>query len=156
MALPPCGLYRTTQSIAGVPAGRLVYFHNHGDPGAGLYLPSSWSANRASWSPSGHTLPDEAAAKHLAPLPPEGFYAVNAPFFCCEKRCVQFQPQQLVQLGYDGAGTPLVFLPTFGTLGLAFPDRGNAVSESDLSRLTLLRVARAPTEAQDPRGLFVH
>ena len=26
-SLPPCGLYRTVRPIAGVDAGRLVYFH---------------------------------------------------------------------------------------------------------------------------------
>jgi hypothetical protein len=156
MALPPCGLYRTTQSVAGVPAGRLVYFHNHGDPGAGLYLPSGWAANRASWHPSGHTLPDEAAAKHLSPLPPEGFYSVRTPFFCCEKRCVEFQQHQLVQLGYDGEGTPLVFTPELGGRGLVFPERGNRISEADFGKLTLLRVARAAEEQAQPRGLFVH
>lgn len=36
----PCGLYRTTRPIPdAVPAGVLVYYHNHGDPGPGVYLP---------------------------------------------------------------------------------------------------------------------
>ena len=42
--LPPCGLYRTVKPIGSIEAGRLVYFHNHGDPGPGLYFPESWSA----------------------------------------------------------------------------------------------------------------
>jgi hypothetical protein len=153
MALPPCGLYRTTQNVAGVPAGRLVYFHNHGDPGAGVYLPQSWTLNRASWEPRGHTLPDEAAAQHLAPLPPEGLYMVNETFFCCEKRCVKYEAQQLVQLGYDGAATPLLFIPEFSAKGLGFPERGNRLDDALLRRLTPLRVAQG-TEA--PVDRFVH
>jgi hypothetical protein len=45
--LPPCGVYRTKTAVAGIEAGRLVYFHNHGDPGPGLYPPESWAQNRA-------------------------------------------------------------------------------------------------------------
>lgn len=153
MALPPCGLYRTTQSVAGIPAGRLVYFHNHGEPGPGLYLPEQWSANRASWQVRGHTLPDEGSAQHLAPLPPEGLYAVKDAFFCCEKQCVGYETNQLVQLGYDGEGTPLLFVPEFSSKGLGFPERGNKLAPSALGKLTLLRVAQG---AELPRNGFVH
>ena len=55
--LPPCGLYRTTTKIGEIEAGRLVYFHNHGDPGPGLYLPSGWSNNTARWGARGTTVP---------------------------------------------------------------------------------------------------
>jgi hypothetical protein len=123
MPLPPCGLYRTTQPIAGIPAGRLVYFHNHGDPGPGLYLPERWELNRARWQARGHTLPDEADARHLQPLPAEGLYAVRERFHCCPQRCMTYEPNQLVQLGYDGEGTALLFVPEFGRAGLGFPER---------------------------------
>ena len=36
----------------------MVYFHNHGNPGPGVYLPESWEHNRAKFSPQGITLPD--------------------------------------------------------------------------------------------------
>ena len=110
--------------MAGIPANRLVYFHNHGDPGAGLYLPEKWNLNRAQWQPRGHTLPDQAVAQHLAPLPAEGLYVVKETFFCCEKRCVEYPPRQLVQLGYGGEATPLLFIPEFSARGLGFPERG--------------------------------
>ena len=58
MSLPECGLYRTTASIGRVAANHLVYFHNHGNPGPGVYLPESWEHNRAKFSPQGITLPD--------------------------------------------------------------------------------------------------
>ena len=54
--LPPCGLYRTVAAIGGVEADRLVYFHNHGDPGPGVYLPERWTRNRATFSSRGNTL----------------------------------------------------------------------------------------------------
>lgn len=149
MALPPCGLYRTTHAVAGIPAGRLVYFHNHGDPGAGLYLPESWNLNRAKWAPQGFTLPDEASAGFLAPLPPEGLYAVKEPFYCCEKQCVRYEANQLVQLGYDGAATPILFVPEFTAKGLGFPERGNALAHAALAKLTLLRVAQGTEVVRD-------
>lgn len=153
MALPPCGLYRTTQTVAGIPAGRLVYFHNHGDPGAGLYLPERWSANRASWQPRGHTLPNQEEAQHLSPLPPEGLYAVKETFHCCPRECVRYEANQLVQLGYDGEATPLLFVPEFSTRGLGFPERGNKLDGSALGKLTLLKVAQG---SEAPRDGFVH
>lgn len=153
MALPPCGLYRTTADVAGIPKNRLVYFHNHGEPGAGLYLPAGWALNRAQWNTRGHTLPDEAAARHLEPLPPEGLYMVKAPFHCCEKRCMEYQPRQLVQLGYDGEATPLLFVPEFSTKGLGFPERGQKLDGAHFAKLELLRVAAS---AEVPTDRFVH
>lgn len=153
MALPPCGLYRTTQPVAGVPAGRLVYFHNHGDPGAGVYLPSGWTLNRAAWNAQGHTLPSPESAAGLAPLPAEGLYAVKEPFFCCEQHCVRFEPNQLVQLGYDGEATPLLFVPEFTPRGLGFPERGTRLDAAALAKLQPLRVAHG---ADAPVDRFVH
>ena len=82
--LPPCGVYRTVKPIGNVPAGRFVYFHNHGDPGPGVYLPQSWSHNRAKWAQNGTTVPADFDPKALAPLPAEGFYRVTAEFHCCK------------------------------------------------------------------------
>lgn len=155
MALPPCGLYRTTSEVAGIPSGRLVYFHNHGNPGAGLYLPRGWTLNRADWNPRGHTLPNDDAARNLVRLPPEGLYAVKETFFCCERRCAQYAANQLVQLGYDGGATPLLFIPELSGRGLGFPDRGNRLEESQLAHLQLLTVASA-TEAEPSTERFVH
>ncbi len=140
-ALPPCGLYRTRADIGGIPSGRLVYFHNHGDPGAGLYLPSGWKGNRARFANNGMTLPDASAARHLAPLPAEGFYRVAEPFFCCEKHCRRFEVETLVQLGYDGGGQALLFSPELVDGLLGVPDRGTRVDDDALPRLRALKVA---------------
>lgn len=153
MALPPCGLYRTVREVAGIPAQRLVYFHNHGTPGPGLYLPKTWTLNRAQWNETGHTLPDEASATALAPLPAEGLYAVEQTFFCCEQRCLEYPAGQLVQLGYDGGATPLLFIPELSARGLGFPERGNRLDAQHFGKLRPLRVA-ASTEV--PRDPFIH
>jgi hypothetical protein len=153
MALPPCGLYRTTLPLASIPAGRLVYFHNHGNPGAGLYLPSGWALNRAAWNTNGNPLGPADDASTLAPLPVEGLYTVREAFFCCQKRCVRFEPAQLVQLGYDAEATPILFTPEWMASGLRFPERGTRLDLTELGKLGLLRVAQG---REMPADGFIH
>src|SRR3954471_12727892 len=98
---PPCGVYRTSQPLEGIPAGRLVYFHNHGDPGPGVYLPVRWNQNRAVWQDRGTTT-TAAWTETLQALPAEGLYRVREEFFCCANRCRRYEVGALVQLGYDG------------------------------------------------------
>lgn len=142
--LPPCGLYRTTQELAGVPAGRLVSFHNHGDPGPGVYLPASWSLNQASFEEKGHTLPEPWAqsAKTLESLPVEGFYRVVEAFYCCEKNCRRFEPDLLVQLGYNGEGKPILFVPELTANGVALPEVGTGTSVATLVALQPLKMQK--------------
>jgi hypothetical protein len=157
--LPPCGLYRTVRPIAEVPDGRLVYFHNHGDPGPGVYLPERWTANRAHFSPNGTTLPQPFDARALRPLPREGFYRVTTKFHCCAKRCTEFSPDMFVQLGYDGAGRALLFLPELTPQGIAIPERGALVDDDAFARLARLEVregAGAKVDLSLPRGMSVH
>jgi hypothetical protein len=146
MALPPCGLYRTTAPIAEVPAGQLVYFHNHGDPGPGVYLPASWQNNRASFHRGGTTLPDEALASTLKALPREGLYVVESSFTCCGKNCRTFEPDTLVQLGYNGHGKAILFLPTLSQDGVALPGRGTAIDDDRLAKLRALKVGESAPE----------
>lgn len=160
--LPPCGLYRTLKPIGNVEAGRLVYFHNHGDPGPGVYPPESWTANRAHFAKNGTVVPPEFDAKWLHPLPVEGFYRVKAPFFCCEKKCVKFEPETFVQLGYNGNAKPLVFMPELAGSAIDIPQRGTAIDDNALDHLVLLRVAERPggsdpgPEIKLPRGILIH
>jgi hypothetical protein len=145
--LPPCGLYQTTLALDDhVPAGRLVYFHNHGDPGAGIYLPSGWSANRAQWHENGHTIPDPEWARTLSPLPEEGLYRVSEPFTCCSLNCRTFETDLLVQLGYDGDAHPILFLPEWTHMGLAIPDEGFPLDGGRMGKLARLIVV----ESDDP------
>ncbi|MGD8859312.1 MAG: hypothetical protein PVI30_04820 [Myxococcales bacterium] len=149
MNLPPCGLYRTTAPVAGIPAGRLVYFHNHGDPGPGLYLPEGWSHNRMQASRHGRTLQHpEDDVRLLEPLPPEGFYRVTETFHCCEKKCRLFEPEMLLQLGYNAAGEAIAFVPELVDGMLAVPTRGSRVEPAVFDKLRQLRVplVRAGTQ----------
>jgi hypothetical protein len=162
--LPPCGLYRTTKPIGSIEAGRLVYFHNPGDPGPGVYLPDGWNTNRARFSPNGTVIPAGFDYKSLQALPPEGFYRVKAAFHCCEKQCMKFEPDAFVQLGYNGNAKPLVFVPELGPGSINVPERGTAVDDSTLKNLELLKVAERQggggggpeIDIKLPRGILVH
>jgi hypothetical protein len=138
--LPPCGIYKTTREIGGVPAERLVYFHNHGNPGPGIYQPASWKQNRAVFHQGGTTLPSASDAEALSPLPPEGLYVVTEAFHCCEKQCVAYQPGMLVQLGYQGTARPLLFVPKWVRGSFTLPEVGNAVDAEVLSKMSRLEV----------------
>lgn len=152
--LPACGIYRTTRALGEVPVDRLVYFHNHGEPGPGIYLPERWQANRAEFSQRGFTLPQpyEQNARTLAPLPAEGFYRVREAFFCCAKKCRRFEPGLLVQLGYNGAAEPILFAPELRPEGLELPQSGSSVNASELNKLERLTVTEAAPRDDSPRS----
>lgn len=152
MQLPPCGLYRTTGPIGSIPADRLVYFHNHGDPGPGLYLPSGWKRNRVELQSRGTTLTDPEWLRWLEPLPPEGLYRVTEAFYCCDRRCALFEPETLVELGYNAQGQAIVFLPEFVDGMLAIPTTGTAIDHARLSSLKQLKLRQTGSE-QSPAGL---
>ncbi|WP_375767743.1 hypothetical protein NR798_39645 [Archangium gephyra] len=155
MNLPPCGLYRTRSALGThIPAGRLVYFHNHGDPGPGLYLPNGWAANRARWHARGTPLTEASWAEHLEPLPPEGLYRVRSAFPCCAQRCRTFEPEQLVQLGYNGEAQALLFLPEWTEQGLSIPTTGTRVEREVLERLAPLKVAHGESAPAAGDGLL--
>lgn len=149
MAFPPCGIYRTTQVTAGIEAGRLVYFHNHGNPGPGVYLPEGWHLNRAKFAERGHTLTSaEQEAHSLKALPSEGFYRVQKEFTCCDKKCRIFVKETLLQLGYNGAGQAIVFEPEWQTNGIALPTTGQGIDDTCLESLAPLKVRVAQALAQ--------
>lgn len=152
---PPCGLYRTTRPLEGIPAGRLVYFHNHGDPGPGVYLPEKWNHNRAQWQQRGTTVPSADWSSSLAPIAAEGLYRVRDPFSCCARQCRQYGAGLLVQLGYDGEARPLLFVPEWTDAGLRFPLEGQALEAANLAKLEALQVHTPPAPQGSP-GAFLH
>ncbi len=85
--LPPCGIYRTTAKIGGIDPGRLVYYHNHGDPGPGLYFPERWLNNPRPVVVAGH---DRAAPRSsrrgCGRCSRKRFYRVTREFTCCAKK----------------------------------------------------------------------
>lgn len=146
---PPCGIYRTTRPIGdAVPAGIMVFYHNHGEPGPGVYTVLQWKNNKAVFHEGGTTVPDEQYARSLEPLAPEGFYRVVEPFYCCEKKCQLYEEDVLVQLGYNGDAEALLFIPELIEGALVVPEEGKFVEEWQLTSLALLKVAEV--EPPDP------
>jgi len=147
MQLPPCGLYRTRAPIGTIPSDRLVFFHNHGEPGPGLYLPLGWKHNRVELQERGHTLDDPELIRHLEPLPPEGLYRVVSPFHCCAQKCRQYESEALVELGYNGQGQAILFSPELVDGMLAIPTSGTVIDHSSLGLIKMLKVTLSTPRA---------
>jgi hypothetical protein len=139
-SLPPCGLYRTTAALGDIPAGRLVSFHNHGDRGPGVFLPTGWIHHRAQFGAVGAAIPSAGWSRTLSPLAPEGVYRVREAFYCCERQCRLFAQDSVVQLAYTPDADPVVlaFAPRDGALVL--PLQGNLVERAVVARLAPLQV----------------
>jgi len=132
---PPCGLYRTTATLGAIPAGRLVSFHNHGDQGPGIFLPTGWLHHRAQFGAVGVALPSMGWARTLDPLAPEGVYRVREAFYCCDRQCRLFEPELLVQLAYTPEAAPVVLTFSLRDGALVLPAQGNLVERAIVARL---------------------
>lgn len=139
-SLPPCGLYRTTVALGEIPAGRLVSFHNHGDHGPGVFLPTGWLHHRAQFTRSGVAVPSASWTRTLDVLAPEGVYRVREAFWCCERQCRVFARDLVVQLAYTPEAGPilLVLAPRDGALAPVGP--GNLVDRASIAKLAPLMV----------------
>ena len=147
--LPDCGLYRTTKPLpeheAEVPAGILVYFHNHSDSGLPVVIaPDHNIHNRWHFHGAGIPFRGLSWADSLAKLPAEGFYML--------RKALTFEGGEwpkaaLVQLGYTKNGDPILFIGQV---------RAAARRERPLlqrpRREHHPRPARAPRAAADLRG----
>ncbi|MCX7807673.1 MAG: hypothetical protein N2515_03615 [Deltaproteobacteria bacterium] len=153
--LPPCGIYRTIEAIGSVPKGRLVFFHNHGEPGPGIYLPEKWIGNKAVFSTRGLLLPSPEDTAKLLPLPREGFYRVTRQFHCCPKKCRVFAVDTLVQLGYDWAATPILFEPEWMGAVLRLPEEGTRIQDESLAFLAPLFVREASIKNSSTDELLI-
>ncbi|MBN2724250.1 MAG: hypothetical protein JXR95_09285 [Deltaproteobacteria bacterium] len=137
----PCGLYKTTKKIGeNIPENALVYYHNHGDPGPGCYPPEKWNNNKAVFSKKGYVLPDIKDAKSLIPLPSEGFYRVAKNFYCCDNKCRLFERDTLIQLGYNGMGEPIAFIPVWTEKGIELPKQGSLIDDERLNYIKPLKL----------------
>jgi len=151
MQLPPCGMYRTIGAIGSVEEGRLVYFHNHGNPGPGIYLPEEWKHNRARFGQKGQVLDDPGLVRFLQPLPSEGFYRVAESFHCCEKQCRLFAEESLIQLGYNAQAEPILFVPELVDAMLAIPAKGWKTSLESVGHMRQLQVPVTKRDTLPPQ-----
>ncbi len=140
-----CGLYRATKSLPGhedaVPAGTLVYFHNHSSNNGPLpsvippdhNIHNRWhfhaetaieNVRSPSWIDSLEKLPDQAFYTLRRELPFDGG---------------SWPKGTLVQLGYTKAAEPILFIarvrPSLAENDLYFSDKGVGIKRDQLSIL---------------------
>jgi hypothetical protein len=150
--LPACGLYRTTKPLAGheekIPAGLLVYFHNHSDSGMPQVLPPDHNVHNR-WHFHGPAVEFRGLswADSLVKMPNEGFYTL--------RRELSFEGGSwpkgaLVQLGYTRNADPILFIAQVRTKldenDLWFSDRGVGVPREQMSVLEPVVIFQEPTE----------
>ncbi len=153
--LPDCGLHRTTQALPGheddVPAGSLVYFHNHSDPGLPqVVLPGECVHNRWRFPGPGLVFRSLAWAGSLRRLPPQGFYFLDEDLAFDGG---SWPRHTLVQLGYTRHADPILFIAQqrAATIdnSLHFSDRGVRIDPDVLEILVPLTVFREPDGHDD-------
>jgi hypothetical protein len=144
--LPECGLYTTTlphpEKPEQVGSGKLVYFHNHSKNGKGIILmPKANEHNVWEFHERGFTVDDATWCHTMQPVPAQGLYLASEPLNAGDDRIIA--QGQLVQLGYNGDGTGILFFPTKASSAnaLLFPDKGIKVDNALLKRLTPVRLA---------------
>ena len=148
--LPPCGLYRTTKALpeheAEIPAGTLVYFHNHSDSGLPVVIPPEHNVlNRWHFHGAGIPFRGLSWADSLVKLPAEGFYML--------RKALSFDGGEwpksaLVQLGYTRNADPILFIgqvrSQLAENDLWFSDKGVGVTRDQLALLEPLQIYAEP------------
>jgi hypothetical protein len=151
--LPDCGLYRTTKALpeheAAIPAGQLVYFHNHSDSGLPVVIaPEHNVHNRWHFHGSGTPFRGLSWADSLVKLPSEGFYMLRKPLTF---EGGEWPKAALVQLGYTRAAEPILFIAqaraSLQENDLWFSDRGVSIQRDQLALLEQLQIFAEPAEA---------
>ncbi len=134
----PCGVYRTGRALrAGemeIPAGSLVYFHNHSVQGPPIVLlPDANTNNRWSYTSGGWLVEDPAFIEAMVSLKGEGFYALNRRLQVGKDEFVA--ERSLVQLGYNRSADTILFVAKPEGNGFNFPDRGLRFDAPDVQEI---------------------
>ncbi|MCG8424550.1 MAG: hypothetical protein MJE77_42190 [Proteobacteria bacterium] len=127
-------MYRTTAPLPGyedrIPAGRLVYFHNHSAEGPPIVLmPANNSNNKWQFQSRGFLVHELSYLASLEPLKREGFYRLREHFHPNSQQVVN--KNALVQLGYNPLAEPILFFPTRHEAdnSLVFPKQGIKINQ---------------------------
>jgi hypothetical protein len=148
--LPACGLYRTTKPLPGheaeLPAGMLVYFHNHSDSGLPVVIvPEHNIMNRWHFHGAGIPFRGLAWADSLMKLPAEGFFSLRKEFAF---EGGSWPKGTLVQLGYNKSADPILFIAqvraNLEENNLFFADRGVSIPRDRLAMLEAVTVFAEP------------
>jgi hypothetical protein len=148
--LPACGLCRTTKPLPEredeIPAGILVYFHNHSDSGLPVVIvPEHNVHNRWHFHGPGIAFRGLTWADSLLRLPAEGFYVLRKPL---SFEGGEWAKGAIVQLGYTRAAGPILFIAqqraTLEENDLFFGDTGVPVKVEQLAILDAAQVFVEP------------
>ena len=140
-----CGLYRATKALPGndeaVPAGTLVYFHNHSSNNGPLpsVIPPDHNVHNR-WHFHGETAIENVRSPSwvdsLEKMPNQDFYTLRRelPF-----DGGSWPKGSIVQLGYTRAAEPILFIARVRTSlaenDLFFSDKGVGIKREQLSLL---------------------
>ncbi len=153
-----CGLYRTAKALPGnedkVPAGTLVYFHNHsGDNGPlpSVIAPDHNIHNRWHFhGPAIENIRNPSWVDALEKLSPEGFYTLRKELTFDGGR---WPKNSIVQLGYTKNADPILFVATvrarLAENDLFFSDKGVGITRDQLN---ILEAASWYPEPDDGSG----
>ena len=148
--LPPCGLYRTTKPLPdneeAIPAGALVYFHNHSDSGLPVVIPPDHNIlNRWHFHGAGIPFRGLSWADSLSKLQAEGFYMLRKQL---DWDGGSWPKGTLVQLGYTRVGDPILFIgqvrASLAENDLWFSDKGVGITRDQLALLEQLQIYAEP------------
>jgi hypothetical protein len=152
--LPDCGLYRTTKALPGneerVPAGTLVYFHNHSDSGLPQVLAPDHNVHNR-WHFHGPAIEFRGLswADSLQKVPDEGFFTLRKELSFDGGK---WPKGALVQLGYTKAGEAILFIARVRSRldenDLFFSDKGVPVKADQLSILERAQIYQEPADGQ--------
>jgi hypothetical protein len=154
-----CGLYRATKALPGneekVPAGTLVYFHNHSSsngPLPSVIPPDHCVHNR--WHFHQETAIENIRSpswvESLEPMPLQSFYTLRRelPF-----DGGSWPKGSIVQLGYTRSADPILFIARVRTSlaenDLFFSDKGVGIKRDQLSILEPAVVYAEPGDGSE-------
>ena len=133
--LPDCGLYRTGIALPSrsedVPAGSLVYFHNHSDQGSPMVVTphdnenNCWRFHERGWS-----VEDSDFIEKMVPLKPEGLYLNTRHLHITREEVIP--ERTLIQLGYNRKADTILFVGRFEGNAIVFPHQGYAFESAQI------------------------
>jgi hypothetical protein len=152
--LPDCGLYRAPKALPGhedrIPAGTLVYFHNHSGSGPlpSVLAPDHNVHNRWHFhGPAIESIRSPSWVESLERMTPEGFYSLRRELTFDGGK---WPKGSLVQLGYTRSADPILFIARVRTRldenDLFFSDKGVGVKREQLSILEPVTVFEEPSD----------
>lgn len=112
-----------------------------------ILLPATNANNRWSFHDKGYLIRELGYIDSLQPVKDEGFYVLKEPIYLSRD---EFIPEEtLVQLGYNRAADPILFLAKFNDDSILFPNSGLKCTAEIFDMLSEVNF-RVPNHMRDP------